>query len=459
MLRYAVLALALAFLGGQARGAQDIRAEVDAVYPQAETLYLDLHRHPELSTHEQQTAEKLAAGLKAVGFEVTTGVGGTGVVGVLKNGNGPVVMLRTELDALPVEEQTGLEYASKVRTKDDSGADVGVMHACGHDIHMASWMATATIMAGARQRWSGTLVMIGQPAEEMVGGAKAMLRDGLLTRFPKPDVALAVHDDARYPAGLIGYHAGPILSNSNTVKITIFGRGGHGARPETTVDPVVIAARTVLSLQTIVSREISPLDSAVITVGAIHAGTRANIIPPEATLDLSVRSLTDAVRAHLLSAIDRVVKAEAAAAGAPREPKIEKSDGAFALVNDPALTRRVADALLRDLGSEQVKDVPPEMASEDFSEFHRAGVPTLMLRIGGVEPSKFEAAAKSDTPLSSLHSPFWAPDRERTIKAAVAAEVISLRELMPAGRATASKGTASKGTASKGTGPKQSTKQ
>ncbi len=449
MLRYAVLALALAFLGGQTRGAQDIRAEVDAVYPQAETLYLDLHRHPELSTHEQQTAEKLAAGLKAVGFEVTTGVGGTGVVGVLKNGNGPVVMLRTELDALPVEEQTGLEYASKVRTKDDSGADVGVMHACGHDIHMASWMATATIMAGARQRWSGTLVMIGQPAEEMVGGAKAMLKDGLFTRFPRPDVALAVHDDARYPAGMIGHHAGPILSNSDTVKITIFGRGGHGARPETTVDPVVIAARTVLSLQTIVSREISPLDSAVITVGAIHAGTRANIIPPDATLDLSVRSLTDAVRVHLLSAIDRVVKAEAAAAGAPREPKIEKSDGAFALVNDPAVTRRVADALLRDLGSEQVKDVPPEMASEDFSEFQRAGVPTLMLRIGGVEPSKFEAAAKSGESLPSLHSPFWAPDRERTIKAAVAAEVISLRELMPAGKATGNKASASKGTAAK----------
>ncbi len=449
MLRYAVLALALAFLGGQTRGAQDIRAEVDAVYPQAETLYLDLHRHPELSTHEQQTAEKLAAGLKAVGFEVTTGVGGTGVVGVLKNGNGPVVMLRSELDALPVEEQTGLDYASKVRTKDDSGADVGVMHACGHDIHMASWMATAKIMAGARQRWSGTLVMIGQPAEEMVGGAKAMLKDGLFTRFPRPDVALAVHDDARYPAGMIGYHAGPILSNSDTVKITIFGRGGHGARPETTVDPVVIAARTVLSLQTIVSREISPLDSAVITVGAIHAGTRANIIPPDATLDLSVRSLTDAVRAHLLSAIDRVVKAEAAAAGAPREPKIEKSDGAFALVNDPGVTRRVADALLRDLGSEQVKDVPPEMASEDFSEFQRAGVPTLMLRIGGVELSTFEAAAKSGESLPSLHSPFWAPDRERTIKAAVAAEVISLRELMPAGKATGNKASASKGTAAK----------
>jgi len=297
---------------------------------------------------------------------------------------------------------------------------------------MAAWMSTARIMASARQTWSGTLVMIGQLAEETASGAKRMLADGLLTRFPRPDFALAVHDDARFPAGIIGYHAGPILSNSDTVRITIFGRGGHGARPETTVDPVVIAARTVMALQTIVSREISPLDSAVITVGAIHAGTRANIIPGEARLDLSVRSLTDAVRTHLLSAIDRVAKGEALAAGAPREPQIERIDGASALVNDPALTRRIADTLVRKLGPERVKDAPPEMVSEDLSEFHRAGVPTLMLRVGAVEPSKFDAATKSGATLPSLHSSLFAPDRERTIKSAVIAEVLSLRELMPA---------------------------
>jgi hippurate hydrolase len=416
----------------QAQSVAAVAAEVDAVYPQSETLYLDLHRHPELSLHEQQTAAKLAAGLRGLGCTVTTGVGGTGVVGILKNGDGPVVMLRTELDALPVEEKTGLPYASTVRTKDDNGADVGVMHACGHDIHMASWMGTARIMAGTRSRWRGTLILIGQPAEEGGGGAKAMLADGLFTRFPRPDYALAVHDDARDPAGIIGYHAGAILSNSNSVRITIFGRGGHGARPESTVDPIVIAARTVLALQTIVSRETSPFDPAVITVGSIHGGTRPNIIPAEVKLELTVRSLNDGVREHLLSAIDRIAKAEAAAAGAPREPLVVVSEGGYALVNDPALTKHVAAALLRELGPQQVMDTPPEMASEDFSEFQRSGVPTLMLRIGAVERAKYDASLKSAAALPSLHSALFAPDREPTIKAAIAAEVIALRELMPA---------------------------
>lgn len=416
--------------GHQARSASAVPAEVDAIYPQSETLYLDLHRHPELSGHEQQTAAKLAAALRALGYAVTTGVGGTGVVGVLKNGDGPAVMLRTELDALPVEEKTGLPYASTVRTKDDNGADVGVMHACGHDIHMASWVGTARIMAGTRARWRGTLVMIGQPAEEAGGGAKAMLADGLFTRFPRPNYALAVHDDARYPAGLIGFHAGPILSDVNSVKITIFGRGGHGARPESTVDPIVIAARTVVALQTIVSRETSPFDPAVVTVGSIHGGTRPNIIPAEVTLEVSVRALSDDVRTHLLKSIDRITKAEAAAAGAPREPLIEISEGGYALVNDPALTQRVATALLRELGAGQVRDMPPEMASEDFSEYQRAGVPTLMLRIGAVEQTKYDAALRSGDSLPSLHSALFAPDRGPTIKAAVAAEVIALRELM-----------------------------
>lgn len=405
--------------------------EVNAVYPLSDALYLDIHRHPELSFHEQQTAAKLASGLRQVGYDVSTGIGRTGVVGVLKNGNGPVVMLRTELDALPVEEKTGLSYASTVRTKDDSGADVGVAHACGHDIHMAAWMETARIMAKARNRWSGTLVMIGQPAEELGGGAHAMLADGLFTRFPRPDYAVAVHDDARYPAGIIGYHAGPILASADTVSITIYGQGGHGARPETTIDPIVIAARTVLTLQTIVSRETSPFDPAVVTVGSIHGGTRPNIIPPQVKLELTVRSFTEPVRQHLLSAIDRIVKAEAVAAGATKEPLIERNDPGHSLVNDPEMVKRVTAALVREVGAAQLRDIPPEMATEDLSEFQRAGVPTLMLRIGAVEQTKYDAAMKSGTALPSLHSPLFAPDHEPTIKAAAAAEVVALRELMP----------------------------
>src|SRR5437868_8419037 len=414
----------LAFLisvnaGAQTGSAAPAAAEVQATYPRAEARYLDLHQHPELSFHEVETAAKLATDLRQLGYEVTAGIGRTGIVGVLKNGVGPTVMLRTELDALPVTENTGLPFSSTVRTKDDSGLDVGVMHACGHDIHMAAWLGTASIMATDRTRWRGTLVLIGQPAEELVSGARAMIADGLLTRFPRPDFALAVHDDARTPAGIIGYHAGPILTNADAVTIRIYGRGGHGARPETTVDPIVIAARTVLALQTIVSRENSPFDPAVVTVGAIHGGTKNNIIPDDVTLLLTVRSFTDPVRQHLLAAIERIAKAEAAAAGAPREPKIEHVEGTYALVNDAELTKRVSAALTRDLGPERAKETPPEMASEDFSEFQRAGVPVLMLRVGAVEPAKFEAAQKSGTPLPSLHSSLFAPDREPTIKTAI----------------------------------------
>jgi len=429
----ACLGLGLSFLAGSGAWAADaVTEEVAAVYPLAETLYLDLHRNPELSSHETQTAAKLAAGLRELGYEVTTGVGGTGVVGVLKNGAGPVVMLRTELDALPVEEQTGLPYASKVRTKDDAGVDVGVMHACGHDIHMAGWMGTARIMAKTRGRWRGTLVLIGQPAEETVKGAAGMIADGLLTRFPRPQFALAVHDAADLPAGVVGMRPGPVMSNVDSLRITIYGTGGHGARPDATIDPVVIAARTVVALQTIVAREISPFDSAVVTVGMLHAGTKVNIIPPEATLGLSVRSLTEPVRSHLLKSIDRIVKAEAAAAGAPREPLIERFESATALVNDPELTKRVTAALRRSLPPGQVQESTVEMASEDFSEFGSAGVPTLQLRVGATEQSKLDAAAKTGVPVPSLHSPLFAPDREKTLKGAIAAEVISLRELLPA---------------------------
>ena len=412
-----------------------VAAEVDAAYAKGEALYIDLHKAPELSFHESATATRIATELRTLGFDVTTGVGGTGVVGVLKNGAGPTVLLRTELDALPVTEATGLPFASTVRTKDDNGLDVGVMHACGHDLHMAAVVSTARIMAGDRSRWHGTLVVIGQPAEERLGGARAMIADGLLTRFPRPDFVIAVHDDPRYPSGTIGYHAGPILSNSEGITIRIFGRGGHGARPETTIDPVVIAARTVLALQTIISREVSPFDPAVITVGAIHGGTKRNIIPDEVRLDLTVRSFTEPVRLHLRSAIERVAKAEAAAAAAPKEPSFELAETAYALVNDSALTQRVSTMLLRELGPARVRDMPAESASEDLSEFPRAGIPTLMLRVGATEPAVYEKAMHDGTILPSLHNAAFKPDLQAALKAAITAELLTLRELMSVPRA------------------------
>jgi hippurate hydrolase len=339
-------------------------------------------------------------------------------------------MLRTELDALPVTENTGLPFASTVKTKDAAGIEVGVMHACGHDLHMAAWISTARIMAADRKSWKGTLMLVGQPAEEISAGAKAMIADGLFNRFPKPDYAIAVHDDARYPAGLIGFRAGPIFTNSDALTLTIFGRGGHGARPETTVDPVVIAARTVVALQTIVSREMSPFDPAVVTVGSIHGGTKHNIIPDQVQLQLTVRSFTPAVREKLLSAIARVAKAEASAAGADREPQLVQDQASDALVNDSALTRRVSSALIRELGSARIIDAPPEMVSEDFGKFQLGGVPTLMLRVGAIERAKYEEAAKTGERLPGLHSSQFYPDREPVMKAAIIAEVIALRELL-----------------------------
>jgi len=407
-----------------------LRAEVDAVYPQMQALYRDLHEHPELSTLETETAAKLAARLKELGYDVTTGIGGTGLVGVLKNGVGPTVALRVELDALPVVENTGLPFASRVKTKDASGAEVGVMHACGHDAHMAAWVGTATVMAANRKRWRGTLVLVGQPAEEVGVGAKAMMAGGLLTRFPKPDFALAIHDDARRPAGEVGLASGPILTNADSLDVVVYGRGGHGARPEATIDPVLIASRIVVTLQSIVAREQDPLDPAVITVGSIHGGTKYNIIPDEVRLQLTVRSFNERTRSKLLAAIDRIAKAEAQAAGAEKLPTIKRTIVAEALSNDPALAARLRPALTRDLGADQVKDAKPEMVSEDFTEWPLAGVPSVMMRIGAVNRTKYDAAVKNDTPLPSLHSSQFAPDAEPTIKGAIAAEVSALRELL-----------------------------
>ncbi len=404
--------------------------QVNAIYPDVEALYLDLHRNPELSLHEQQTSAKLAERMKALGYEVTTGVGGTGVVAVLRNGHGPTVLLRTDMDALPVEEKTGLPYASQVMVKSDSGTTAPVMHACGHDIHMSSWFGTAKLMAANRQRWHGTLILIGQPAEEIGAGAAAMLKDGLFTRFPKPNFALAIHDEATLPAGQVGYIPGYAMASSDSVDITIFGRGGHGAQPQETVDPIVIAARTVMALQTIVSREINPRDPAVVTVGTIHGGTKNNIIPDEVKLQLTVRSYKPEVRKHLLASIERIAKGEALAGGAPREPLVKIEPAANATYNDPELTNRVAAALRHALGQANVVEIPPKMIFEDFSEFSLAGVPSVIFYVGAVEPTKFAAALQSGKPLPGLHSSLWAPDREPTLKTAITAETAALLEVL-----------------------------
>src|SRR5207302_982603 len=289
--------------------------EVESVYSDAHALYLDIHQNPELSGHETKTAAKLASRLRNLGYEVTEHVGGTGIVALLKNGSGPTVMLRTELDALPVEEKTGLPYASTVRTKDDAGRDVPVMHACGHDLHMAALVATAAIMVRSKNNWHGTLMLIGQPAEETIGGASAMVKDGLFTRFPRPDVAVALHVGNELPAGKVGVVSGVYNTNADSLRVTVYGKGGHGASPHTTIDPIVIAARTILALQTIPSREVKPGEMVVITVGTIHAGTKNNIIPDQAELGLTVRTYKKDVRKQVLAAISRIVKAEAEGAG------------------------------------------------------------------------------------------------------------------------------------------------
>jgi len=405
-------------------------APLDALYPDLDKFYIDLHQTPELSRHEEKTAAKVAARLKALGYEVTTGVGGTGVVAILKNGKGPTVLVRTDMDALPVEERTGLPYASKVTAKDDTGATVSVMHACGHDVHMTSLVGAAALLAKAKDRWRGTLFLIGQPAEEKGGGALGMLKDGLFTRFPKPDFAISLHDKASMPSGKIIYTPGYAFANVDSVDLTIYGRGGHGAYPHATVDPIVIAARTILALQTIVSREENPLDPAVVTVGSIHGGAKHNIIPDEVKLLITVRSYKEDVRKRILASIERIAKAEAAAAGAPKPPKVEVTEGTPATYNDPALTKRIAGALAKAFGESNVVEGQPTMGGEDFSEYGRAGVPALQFEIGAVEPGRYEASVRNGTPLPSLHSSEFAPDREPTIRMGVSSLTVAALELL-----------------------------
>jgi len=425
----ALLLLVLAAAGSRA----DELAGLDALYPSLDALYQDLHRNPELSLHETKTAAKLAAKLKGVGYEVTEHVGGTGVVAVLKNGAGPTVLVRTDMDALPVIEQTGLPYASTVKTKNDAGETVGVMHACGHDIHMTSWVGAATLLARAKGSWHGTVVFVGQPAEELVVGAEAMVKDGLFTRFPKPDFIVGIHDTQVLPSGKIGVIAGATSAASNAVDITFYGQGGHGATPERTIDPIVMAARTVVTLQTIVSRETSPFDPAVVTVGTFHAGSKRNIIPDEAKIEITVRSFKPEVQKALLAAIERIAKAEAQAARAPREPAVVVLKEASEVVyNDPALTDRLVTALRKRLGAANVVDpVEPTSASEDFGVYGRtAGVPSVFFRVGATEAGELEKLKAVGKLPPGPHNAKFAPDRERTIRAGVATMTLAVLELL-----------------------------
>ncbi|HXG10717.1 MAG TPA: amidohydrolase [Gemmataceae bacterium] len=394
-------------------------------------LYKHLHAHPELSLQEKETAARLAKELKEAGFEVTTGVGGTGVVGVLKNGPGPTVLVRTDMDALPLVEQTGLPYASKVRAKDRHGNEVGVMHACGHDVHMTCFVGTARVLARLRDRWKGTLVFIGQPAEEIGTGARLMLADGLFRRFPRPDYCLALHCNSEKPAGHVAFTEGPALANVDSVDILVRGKGGHGAWPHTTVDPIVLAARIVLDLQTIVSREVNPTDPAVVTVGSIHGGTKHNIIPSEVRLQLTVRTTKDAVRKQVLEAIERIAKGVAQSARAP-EPVVTVDPGEFtpALVNDPTLTRKTVAVFREVLGADKVHERPPAMGGEDFSRYGREGIPVFMYWLGTADPERVADAERSGRPLPSLHSDQYYPVPEPTIKTGVLTMSLAVLNLM-----------------------------
>ena len=416
--------------------AQTLGSEVQKQMPSLMAIYKDFHANPELSFMEVRSAGILAAEARKLGFEVTEKVGGTGVVAVMKNGTGPVVLVRADMDGLPVTEQTGLPGASKVRVTTKEGVETGVMHACGHDTHMTAWIGVARLMAANRAKWSGTLVMIGQPAEERGAGARMMLADRLYTRFPKPEYALAFHDAAQFPAGKIGYTPGYALANVDSVDISVKGVGGHGAYPQTTKDPIVLASRIVGALQTLVSREISPLDSAVVTVGSFHAGAKHNIISDEAKLQLTVRSYSDEVRDHLLDGIARIAKGEAIAAGMPDDKMpvvtVQKDEYTPATFNTPEFTEEMAAYLKTSFGNDRVVQMPPVMGGEDFSRFSREdkSIKSLIVWVGGVPQAEYDAAKKEGRTLPSLHSPFWAPDAPAVISTATEALTAMTMKLM-----------------------------
>ena len=418
--------------------AGSVMASLDGALPDLVDCYVDLHRHPELSTQETRTAGMVAERLTRSGYDVTTGVGGTGVVGVLRHGDGPTVALRADMDALPVREQTGLPYASEVNARDPEGRDVPVMHACGHDAHTTSLVGAADLLARGRDAWRGTVVWLAQPAEEMVAGARAMLRDGLYERFGTPAVVLGQHVGP-FPAGMVFHRPGPMMAATLSLDVTLFGRGGHGSRPETTVDPVVLGAYVVTRLQTIVSREIEPLQAAVVTVGEFHAGTKANVIPDQARLAINIRSFDDKVQGKVVAAIERIIRAEADAARCPRPPEIVPSVGGPVTNNDADVVERVKAAHLAWFGPKRVMDMPvPAMGSEDFGLFAHADgdlssprtVPTGFWFWGGASAEQV-AAAEGETILEKIgslpsnHHPGFMVDPEPTIRTGVEALAVA----------------------------------
>lgn len=403
---------------------------LDALRPDLEVLYKDVHSHPELSMQEVRTAKIAAQRLKKAGFEVTTGVGRTGVVGLLANGKGPTVMLRADMDALPIEEDTGLDYASKVKAKGADGDEVPVGHMCGHDMHVAWLVGAASLLAKTREAWRGTLLVVFQPGEETAEGAQAMIDDGLLERFPRPEVVLGQHVMVG-PAGWIAGSAGPITSAADSLQIRIFGRGAHGSMPEASIDPVVMAASIVLRLQTIVSREVAATDAAVVTVGVLQAGTKENVIPDEAVIKLNVRTFDQTVRKRVLAAIERIVVAEAQASGAPRKPEITPLDRYPLNVNDEAASNRIAAAFRKHFSAEKVTHTGPAPASEDFGCFGTAWkVPSVFWFVAGNDPKSY-ARAKSQGTLNDLpvnHSPKFAPVLHPTLETGVEALVVGALE-------------------------------
>ncbi|MGM7667720.1 amidohydrolase [Microbacterium sp. A93] len=398
-----------------------------------EALYIDLHQHPELSFQETRTAGIAAQHLRDLGLEVEEGVGITGVVALLRNGDGPVVWARADMDALPVEEQTGLAYASTATGIDPAGHTVPVMHACGHDMHVTAMVGAVEKLVAERGEWSGTLVVLIQPAEEYGAGARAMLDAGILDRYPKPDIVLGQHVTP-FPAGIIGVRSGTQMAASDGLTVTLHGRGGHGSRPHTTIDPIVMAAATVMRLQTIASREIDPKDVAVVTVGSIHAGLKNNIIPTEATLELSLRYPNDEMRKKVLASVERIVRAEAAASGAEREPEIRTDHTLPATINDEDATSRVVTALTHVLGEGSVIDPGMFTGSEDVSWFARdAGAPLVFWFWGGLDPATYAAAVAGgtvDSDIPTNHSPFFAPEIHPTIEIGVTAMSTAVREFL-----------------------------
>ncbi|KPM76900.1 MULTISPECIES: M20 metallopeptidase family protein [Pseudoalteromonas] len=395
--------------------------------PEIEKLYLDLHQSPELSYHEKQTGQKLAKQLKQLGFTVTDNVGGYGVVGIYENGDGPTVMIRTDTDGLPIVEQTGKPYASKVTVTNNAGATVGVMHGCGHDIHMSSFIGTAQQLMTHKDQWQGTLMMVAQPAEEVGGGAKAMLKEGLFTKYPTPDHVIGLHVSASVPAGKVSMKTEYTMASVDSVDITVKGKGGHGAYPHTTIDPVVIASRIVLALQTITSRELSPLEPSVVTVGSIHGGSKHNVISDEVKLQLTLRSYNPEVRLQQIAAIKRISKGIALSAGldeslAP-EVYVHEDESIPSTYNNPAQTNVVRSAIANAIGEDNVLETEAVMAGEDFGLYGRTEqhVPITLFWLGGVEPSQYDAAMQSGATLPSLHSSKFAPDYKKALPTGITA--------------------------------------